>query len=170
MIEPAQKYMCRIRELFLDTFYNMDYMYYYDASGWYVPEITTNEMCNHQFAIVDKDGEVVGFVHYFLDFTAGAVSDLGMISFKKSTCFGWDLLKIIDNIFNKYNMNKIVFRCFDGNPALKHYYKFIDTYGGRIVGTLRKNRLLSDGKLHDEIIFEIFKKDYNAHKHYRKIH
>lgn len=69
-------------------------------------------------------------------------------------------MKIIDDIFIKYNMNKIEFRVFADNPVIKHYYSFINKYNGRVVGTLIDSVMLEDGKLHDDVMFELFRKDY----------
>ena len=61
-------------------------------------------------------------------------------------------------------MNKIEFRAFADNPIIKHYYNFIDKYGGRVVGTLIDSVMLEDDKLHDDVMFELFKKDYIERK------
>ena len=42
-----------------------------------------------------------------------------------------------------------------------YYYKFAEKFGGRLVGILKDTVMLEDGKLHDEVMFEMFKKDYN---------
>ena len=54
-------------------------------------------------------------------------------------------------------MNKIEFRVYLDNPVISHYYKFAEKFGGRLKDTV----MLEDGKLHDEVMFEMFKKDYN---------
>lgn len=74
------------------------------------------------------------------------------------------MLKIIDDIFMKYEMNKMEFCAFSDNPAIKHYYKFIDKFSGREVGILKQTGILMDGKLHDSVMFELFKDDYIKNK------
>ena len=69
-------------------------------------------------------------------------------------------MKIIDDIFIKYNMNKIEFRAFADNLVIKHYYSFINKYNGRVVGTLTDSVMLEDGNLHDDIMFELFRENY----------
>lgn len=71
-----------------------------------------------------------------------------------------DLLKIIDDIFIKYKINKIEFRAIVDNPVIKHYYNFIKIFNGREVGTLFETIKLSDGELHDEVLFELFRDNY----------
>lgn len=85
-------------------------------------------------------------------------------------CWGTSELQIPKNnydIFNKYNMNKIEFRAYLDNPVIKHYYKFTEKFGGRLVGILKDTIMLEDGKLHNEVMFEMFKKDYNLKKNNR---
>ena len=135
-------------------------MYYRGCWGTSELQIPNNNYNSHHFAIVENS-EVIGYVTYAIDFASKVANNFGIISFKSNLCFGRDLMKIIDDIFNKYNMNKIEFRVYLDNPVIKHYYKFTEKFGGRLVGILKDTVMLEDGKLHDEVMFEMFKKDYN---------
>ena len=160
MIAPAQQYETELKQLYYNTFYDSKYMYYRGCWGTSELQIPNNNYNSHHFAIVEN-GEVIGYVTYAIDFASKVANNFGIISFKSNLCFGRDLMKIIDDIFNKYNMNKIEFRVYLDNPVIKHYYKFAEKFGGRLVGILKDTVMLEDGKLHDEVMLEMFKKDYN---------
>lgn len=159
MIEPAQNYQYELNRLYCKTFYDPKYMYYrcWGTSELIVPD---NTFESHHFAILNNSKEVVGYITYAINFASKVVNNFGIISFKQSNCFGRDLMKIIDNIFIKYNMNKIEFRAVLDNPVIRHYYKFIDKFGGRVVGILKDSILLEDGKLHNDVMFELFRDSY----------
>ena len=62
-------------------------------------------------------------------------------------------------------MNKMEFFAFSDNPIIKHYYKFIDKFGGREIGIIKQTNMLMDGKLHDSAMFELFRDDYLKNRH-----
>lgn len=160
MIKPAQSYQQELNKLYYETFYDSKYMYYRGCWGTGELIVPNNTYDSHHFAILNNNQEIIGYVSYAINFASKVANNFGIISFKPSICFGRDLIKIIDNIFIKYNMNKIEFRAFADNPVIKHYYNFIDKYGGRVVGTLIDSVMLEDSKLHDDVMFELFKEDF----------
>lgn len=164
MIKPAQLYQQELNKLYYETFYDSKYMYYRGCWGTGELIIPNNTYNSHHFVILNNNYEVVGYICYDINFASRVANDFGIISFKPSICFGRDLMKIIDNIFIKYHMNKIEFRAFADNPVIKHYYNFINKYNGRVVGTLIDSVMLEDGKLHDDVMFELFKEDYMERK------
>lgn len=160
MIEPAQNYIHELNRLYNKTFYDSKYMYYRGCWGTKELYIPDNTYDSHHFAILNSNHEVVGYICYAINFASKVANNFGIISFKSSICFGRDLLQIIDDIFLKYNMNKIEFRAFEDNPVIKHYDKFINKYGGRKVGVLHDSVMLEDSCLHNDVMYELFKNDY----------
>lgn len=160
MIQPAQNYEHELNRLYCKTFYDPKYMYYRGCWGTKELFIPDNTYDSHHFVILNNNYEVIGYVTYAINFASKVVNNFGIISFKQSVCFGIDLMKIIDDIFIKYNMNKIEFRAFADNPVIKHYYSFINKYNGRVVGTLIDSVMLEDGNLHDDTMFELFRENY----------
>ena len=77
--------------------------------------------------------------------------------FEDSYCYEFiaDVIRVIDDIFYKFNLNRIEFQCFAMNPVCDAYRGFIKKYGGREVATLRQTTKLMDGMFHDSILFEI---------------
>ena len=168
MIKPAQLYAEELKRLYCETWYDSKYMYYRSYVGTEDLHLPDNNYEHHTFAILENN-EVIGYVTYKINWAARVVYNFGIISFKQSLVFGKDLLKIIDDIFIKYNMNKIEFWAYQDNPAIKHYYKFINKFGGREVGILKQTCMLMDGKLHDSVMFELFLKDYLFYKKFPKL-
>lgn len=167
MIKPAQLYRNELIQLYYNTFNDPKYMYYRNCWGTQELSIPDNTYDTHNFAIIEND-EVIGYIKYNINYASKVVYNIAAISFKSSVCFGLDLLKVIDDIFIRYNMNKIEFTAILDNPVIQHYYKFIDRYGGREVGILKDSILLEDNKLHHSVQFELFKGRYLKNKNNSK--
>lgn len=163
MIKPAQLYAEELKRLYCETWYDPKYMYYRSYVGAEDLQLPNNNYEHHDFAILENN-EVVGFITYKINWAARVAYNFGIISFKQSLTFGKDLMKIIDNVFVEYNMNKIEFWAYCDNPVIKHYYKFIDKFGGREIGISKQSGILMDGKLHDTVMFELFRDDYLKNK------
>ena len=101
MIASAQQYETELKQLYYNTFYDSKYMYYRGCWGTSELQIPNNNYNSHHFAIVEN-GEVIGYVTYAIDFASKVANNFGIISFKSNLCFGRDLMKIIDDIFNKH--------------------------------------------------------------------
>ena len=164
MIKPAQLYAEELKRLYCETWYDSKYMYYRSYVGTEDLHLPDNNYEHHAFAILENN-EVIGYVTYKINWAAKVVYNFGIISFKQSLVFGKDLMKIIDDVFIKYNMNKMEFWAYKDNPVIKHYYNFINKFGGREVGILKQTGMLMDGKLHDSVMFELFRDDYLKHRH-----
>lgn len=161
MLYPAQRYRQQIQDKMLDTWYDPKYQYYFN--GNYRRENIILDSCGEtrQFASVDKDGKLLGFIQYTYDDNSGWAKFFGAISFdnNKDMEFTFDLIRVIDDIFSKFSLNKIEFCCFAKNPAIKTYRSFIKRYGGVEIGTVRQSERLMDGFLHDSVLFEICYED-----------
>ena len=57
-------------------------------------------------------------------------------------------------------MNRLEWTCYADNPAIRGYRKFIKLCGGVECGYRRQCVLLPDGKLHDQVRFEILKEEF----------
>lgn len=161
MLKPAILYKDKILENYSNILYDVRYQWYFSGQGTSLPNIQDNTYNRHCFASVDKNNNVVGFVTYGINSSANSCNNFGIISFDKGNIqFIRDVKQALNDIFYKYNFNRIDFYCFADNPALRGYRNFIKKYGGREVGFLQQSNRLLDGKLHDFIIFEILKSDY----------
>lgn len=161
MLKPAQNYVSQIQRKYIEHMYDIDYQWYYGHRGTAIPEIDNNNYNTYKFASVDKDDNVIGYISYCTNVSANSCNNFGIMSFDKGNLsFVKDVKQAIDDIFFKYNFNRLDFNCFVGNPALRGYRNFIRKYGGREVGVLRQCNRLMDGKLYDSVMFEILKEEY----------
>ena len=53
-----------------------------------------------------------------------------------------------------------------GNPIEKRYDKFIEEYGGRVIGVREQDVRLLDGKFYDVKLYEIFRHEYLNRKYH----
>ena len=166
MLKNAKLYEDELKRKMQEVWYNQDYMYYSAGPGDVgidLPESNYNCHCFVSVDDSDTEDEVIGYISYSIDWESLSTSGLSIISFDKGNIeFGRDLNEVIYNIFYKFNLNRLEFWCFDNNPALSGYRAYIRKNGGREVGTLHQVSRLNDGKLHDQIIFEILKDDFKG--------
>lgn len=164
MLKPALLYKEELEKKFAETFYNLKYQYFYHGTANNIPEIPNSNKDFHCFASVNDKGEVLGYVSYGVDWESMCNVGFGAISFTEggSVEYANDLRQAIDDIFCKYNFNRIEWWAYADNPAIRGYKSFIKRYGGKEAGYLRQNVKLMDGKLHDTIIFEVMRDDYLA--------
>lgn len=165
MLRPAQNYVSEIQRKYIEHMYDINYQWYYGYSGTEVPCIPDNNYEKHWFASVNDKNEVIGIITYSINISSMSCCNFGIMSFDKGNLsFVRDIKQAIDDIFFKYNFNRLDFNCFVGNPALRGYRNFIKKYGGREVGVLRRCNRLMDGKLYDSVMFEILKEEYHGYK------
>lgn len=116
----------------------------------------------HDFVSIGKNGELIGYIGYRMDWSARVAYAFSAISFDKDNMtFIKDIQTAVFYIFRKYHMNRIEWSCYADNPAIKAYRQFIKRYGGRECGYERECTMLLDGKLHDAVKFEILAKEFN---------
>lgn len=114
---------------------------------------------------VDEKNNILGYLHSKLDRTSNKVSSVSAIRFSDpSPIFREDFDTFFKDMFEKFNFNKIEWCVGIGNPAEKKYDNIINIYGGRAVGVQYESTVLMDGTYCDIKEYEIFKRDYLAHK------
>lgn len=169
MIKEAKLYENELQKLYVNIWNDPKYKYYISWFGTQNLEIPNNTYGSRNFAIIDND-DIIGYIAY--DFkilrNISYATNFRIISFKQNLVFGFDLIKIIDDIFCKYNLDKIEFHCCKNNPISKHYIKFINRYGGRYWTGFTNTYMLIDGELTDNLCFELYKEDYLKNKRRKK--
>ena len=154
MLRPAQLYAEELTRKFLEIAYNDKYKFY--NSGWsnkYVPSEDTWNM--HEFVSFYR-GEVIGYISYDINQRSQNITNIRIINFTtEKFAFGIDVWKAIRNIFLKYNFNKINFCCYTANPARLIYDRFIEKFGGKVVGIYERESRLSDGRYYDLKAYEL---------------
>lgn len=160
MLKPAQLYTHELKIKFWEIAYDEKYMFAY--SGHNVEyEPTTDNWNQHEFASVDKNNNVLGYIAYEINQKSKNVNGLFIINFSNNKLtFGKDVFQAIDDIFIKYKYNKLNYGVNVGNPIETTYDKLTKKYGGRIVGIKKKDVMLLDGSYCDYKMYEIFREDY----------
>ena len=165
MLKPAQLYVDELDTKFTKVWYQDKYKYYFSMPYWDTQPIAENTCEYHQFVSM-IDGWIVGYISYSVDRAANIAYDFNTINFGEvSLGFSKDLAQAIDDIFMKFNFDKLEFEVLIGNPAEEMYDKFIKICNGRIVGTYRKHVKISDGQLCDLKMYELFKNQYIKNRH-----
>lgn len=161
MLKPALEYAEELKEKYIKEMYDLRNQFYY---GWYGTkelELSDNNYDRHEFVSVDEDDNIIGFISYNICYNRRIANDFGILSFDKGNLtFPRDLSKMIHDIFCTYNLDKMVWRCFEDNPALRGYRNFIKKHGGRQRCYALNESILMDGKLHHMVEFELSKEDY----------
>lgn len=155
MLKPAQLYKEELEKLFLRTWYDLKYMFYSGWTGSELPTIPDNNYDTHHFASVDNNGNVIGYISYRISWITMSADNFGIISFGNHIEFARDVYKVICDLFEKHGMNRVSWSAFVENPAVKGYRNFIKKHGGRECAYHRQVAKLLDGKLHDDVEFEI---------------
>lgn len=167
MLKNAYLYEEEIKNAFYETWYDPKYQYYYMGpyhNDW---------GCNHNegdyyrrnFASVDSEGELIGYISYNIEHDIKSAGCFGAINFSDNiTTFGMDLVQVIDDIFCKFNMNRLEFAVVCGNPIEKNYDRMIHKYGGRILCTRHNACIDMQGNLCNDKLYELLKEDYLACK------
>lgn len=160
MIKPAILYADELKLKMAETWYDPDYMYYYDTTPG-IPDIADKPDNQYQFVSVNEQGEVVGFFSYWVYEPSKRAMNFGLIAFKKhNRTFMKDAIQMFKDMFEKYGIKSAEWRCYaDNTEAVKLYRHIIEEYGGVEACTLRRNGATQDRKLRDTIIFEIITSD-----------
>ena len=148
-------------EEYIDTWYKSENIFYTGWTGDSLPEIPDNNYDSHHFVSIDKNGSLIGYISYSVDWCAMSADRFGIISFDKGNIlFAKDVYTAICDLFEKYHMNRISWRAYVENPAVRGYRNFIKRHGGKECGYYRQIAKLQDGKLHDSIEFEILANEF----------
>lgn len=166
MIKNAWKYEDTLRKLFLDTWYDDKYKYYSYMSYNDVyknPEETEGDWTERRF-VSCIDGIVIGFIGYSINREAYFAHNFNIVMFSDSISakveFMKDVFQVISDAFYKFNLNKIKFNVIVGNPAERMYDKFINDFRGYVIGVCRCDVKLSDNKLYDVKMYELYKQNF----------
>ncbi len=173
MLVNAYLHEEEIKKEFYKIWYDPKYQYYSGCGCFGEFSLAHNNDGNyneHCFASISKTGELLGVVSYHVDRMIRSTRSFGAICFKDcSVEFAKDLIQAVDDIFDKFGMERMEFCVIKGNPAEKAYDRLVKRAGGRIVGTRRYNAMNLQGELCDDKIYEILGSDYFTAKLKREL-
>lgn len=114
---------------------------------------------NFQWAIVDKNKELVGYIAYRVDYFTSAVYSFGLIKFKDNPqAMAMGILEAIRHI-KKINPIRIEFRAVADNPANDGYKQIIKLMSDYHKTWYHLHYTFRDegGEYHDTILYELIK-------------
>ena len=153
MLRPAIAFKSQLEELFSKEVYSERYFYYVGyAYGFAIPDIRAQDEY-YQWAILDKEDRIVGYLAYHIDPIIDNVDRFGLYSFEEGN------QTVIRDTFDKLEElisthHRVEWRVIDGNHAKRGYDNFCKKHGGNIVHFHDVTKDLK-GKYRDEYIYEI---------------
>lgn len=169
MLRPAILYSDQLERLYINAMYDISNKYFMMENGTNFYEPLSNNKYGREFVSVNGN-RVIGFIKYSIDVDCNLALALQIISFDKGKLlFVEDVLEAIHKIFTEYNMNSIIFTCIPDNPVYANYIKFNNYCNGKVSGYYKDYCKLMDGKLYDEVVFQIMREDYYESKMYNRM-
>lgn len=154
MLKPAIIYKDEIIKNIQKYFYIEDMMYETGSLDNWCPEISDSpNASNIQYAIVNKDNKLLGFLFYSIDWYTDVAHCFSLMSFDRGNpIIGKDTFSELERLIKKHH--RVEWRAVSGNPACRAYDNFIKKHNGNkhILKDAIKDR---DGNYHDDIIYEI---------------
>ena len=156
MLIPAIIKKNEILGAFKKYYYSDDMMYETGSLGNWIPDIEeVPEDGRYQYAIVNKEEKLIGYLDYHINWYNSCAHNFGLISFDRGNVIvGKDLFNELNKLINDYKLHRIEWRMIGGNPAERSYDKFCKRFNGtkHILKDVIKDKY---GKYHDDIIYEI---------------
>lgn len=155
MLKPAILYKEEIEKAFAENLYTDDFFLY---SGY----PTCNELPKieavddiYQYAVLDTNGNLIGWFAYRVELGTSTVYNFGMYSFKRGNpYFGKVIFEKMEELVRDFR--RVEWRMIGGNPVQKSYDRFCEKHGG-YRSHLHKTTKDLHGNYHDEYIYEIVK-------------
>ena len=152
MLKPAILYADVLTELFQEYLYTEELFYYIGAPVNWVPEISVSDN-KFQYAIVDEEDTVLGFLSYSIDLATSQVRDFGLFSFDpNNSIIGIDIGKKLKELINTYH--RVAWQMVGGNPVKRHYDELCKYYNGNIM-VLHDTTIDWNGCYRDSYYYEI---------------
>ena len=165
MLEFAKKYEDQLKTIYYDTAFDDWLKWAWGGIGrqWCPPSDSTKEY--HNFVSTHND-QVLGEVSYYTDRIVRKATIICCIHYSKDNGYTFmkDTIKCLCDIFEKFGFNKLSYSVVVGNPAERNWDKLTEKFGGRIIGTLKEDTVLQDGRYYDVKEYEILAEEYFVKK------
>lgn len=156
MLIPAILRQDELRTKFCEACYSKDMFYLSgDMCNW-IPDINTIPSYNDiQYAIIDKNDDLIGYFAYNIDWYTLNACGFSLISFSQGNIIvPLNVRKEVKKIIDTYKIHRMEFCVVCGNPAEKHYDKFCKKYNGSKY-ILHDCIKTADGEYRNKAIYEI---------------
>ena len=156
MLKPAILFKEELSNKFKQYYYTDDMMFGTGCLNNWNPDIHENPNSEtYQYAIVNKNNKVIGYLAYYIDWYSSRAYRFGLFSFDRGNpIIGFDLFNEMEKLIHDYKLHRVEWRMVGGNPIKKHYDKFCKKYNGNIfkLKDVFKDR---KGEYDDDYIYEI---------------
>jgi len=156
MLIPAIIKKNEILDNFRKYYYTEDMMYETGGLNNWLPNIQEEtDDGRFQYAIVNSENKLLGYLDYHIDWYSSCASQFGLISFDRGNpIIGKDLFNELNKLMYEYKLHRIEWRMIGGNSVERSYDKFCNKFNGtkHILKDAIKDKY---GEYHDDIIYEI---------------
>ena len=158
MLVPAILHKEEIIKSFQKYYYTTDMLYETGTMDNWCPDIADCPNENtFQYAVVNKENKLLGYLSYKVDWYAGCAYNFGMISFERgSVVFAKDIFDKLEELVSQ--LHRVEWRMVSGNPAERGYDNFIKRHNGN-KHILKDSIKDKDGNYHNDVIYEIVNGD-----------
>jgi len=162
-LENAKLHEDEIKHKMWSIWYDEKYQYYFGGE-WrrdFSLADSDNSPCRHEFAVLNDNDELIGFIGYNIDLELRIAERFGAINFSDDKLtFGRALAQVVRECFMKFGMEVVEWCVVCGNPIERSYDRMCEKFGGQIVGIKHHRAKDMSGEPHDFKIYEILKKDF----------
>jgi hypothetical protein len=163
MLKQAILYEEKLKREYLEAICDDDQLKFYNSSSYrtFNFQVVDTDCWKIQLVSVDTNDNLIGYISADIDRDSRVVSSFGIMNFTKviNIIFSKDLMNFMKSLRDKCNASKFEFCAFAGGKPEQMYRRFINKYGGRVVGTYTSSSKLLDGKYYDLTLFEVMRKD-----------
>lgn len=156
MLIPAIIKQNEILEAMERYYYSDEMMFETGSLNNWLPNIQEEpESGCFQYAIVNSEEKLIGYLDYHINWHNSCASRFGVISFDKGNpIIGKDLFNELNKLIYDYKLHRIEWRMVGGNPVERSYNKFCEKHNGtkHILKDVFKDKY---GNYHNDIIYEI---------------
>lgn len=154
MLVQAIEYKEQIMKEMQKYFHTIDMLYCNGGMENWVPEIVDCPgWWQFQYAIIDKNENLIGYLEYAVDWYASKAYNFGLFSFSRgNVLIGRDVFEKLEELIS--TLHRVEWRAVSGNPACRAYDHFIKRHDGT-KHVLKDSIKDKDGNYHDDIIYEV---------------
>lgn len=157
MLIPAITKKVELLEKFSQEIYSEKYFWYCGYPLYHeMPDIKLEDNL-FQYAIVNKNNKIVGFLTYKVDLYMDMVTNFGLYSFGNGDIsVGIDTYNKLEELIKQYR--RVEWCVVGGNKIKKNYDRFCKRHNGRILEFYDTTRD-AKGNYHNTYVYEVLRKD-----------
>lgn len=152
-----------LRELVIETIDDPRYRYWQGADWLDLPKENESPGWSEETVEAECAGRSVGFVSWSISRAHSKIDNVAILlrpAFLGSGAGARVLARWLDYALVERRFRKVEFSCYVENRAALRIYERAQAVGVRKVGVRREAGVLRDGRVHDLVLFEIFRDEF----------